>query len=164
MPFDIDNLGAGIWFTVPNDANPPERVKIRFPDAGFQKAIDNDTIETIVEYVPKRKKSGKIDRRYPPDRIEFQRIIKGKEAEREERYLDGIIEDWDIRKPDGTQIECSKENKSKMMAGSVEFNGFVNDAVEFLGPETEKAETDQKKTLLNGASGQPPEQLVKNAA
>ena len=143
MPFDIKNLNPGEWFDYPGDADPPERVRIRLPDAKTLKEIDALTVKKEVEHVQPRKKNGKIDRRQGLQRIEYEKVID--ESKREEMFIDRVITDWNIKTPNGDDIPCTTENKVTMMYGSVEFNSFVNDCLEILGGEKEKQEKDQEK-------------------
>lgn len=151
MAFDLENLNPGEWFTYPGDTKPPERVKIRLPDQKAVKVIDKKTLKKEVEHVQPLKKSGKIDRRQQLQRIEYE--VCEDEDEREELLIDEIIEDWEIRTPDGEAIECTTENKIKMMYGSVEFNNFVNDKLEYLGGEEEERKKGEEKNLSSSADG-----------
>jgi len=151
MPFDIQNLNPGEWFEYPGETDPPERVKIRLPEQSVIKQIDAETIKKEVEHIQPRKKNGKIDRRQGLQRIEYEVIID--EQKREELLIDHIITDWEIKTPDGKDIPCTKENKTKMMFGSVEFNNFVNECLEILSGEKEQRNKDLEKNLSSGAGG-----------
>lgn len=151
MPFDIHNLNPGEWFEYPGETDPSERVKVRLPEQETVKRIDAETIKKEVEHVQPRKKSGKIDRRQGLQRIEYEVVFD--EQKREELLIDHIITDWEIKTPDGEDIPCTKENKIKMMFGSVEFNNFVNECLEILGGEKEQNDRNSEKNLLSGAGG-----------
>lgn len=152
MPFDIENLNPGEWFEYPGDTKLPERVKIRLPDAKTIKDVDAATLKKEVEHVQPRKKSGKIDRRQQLQRIEYE-VCKD-EDEREKLLIDEIITDWEIKTPDGDDIPCTTENKIKMMYGSVEFNNFVNDKLEYLTDTKAGHDKGEEKNLLSSAVGQ----------
>lgn len=161
MPFDINDLNPGEWFEYPGDTNPPERIKLRFPDNTKLKEINKQTVKTEVEHVQPRKKSGKIDGRRPMQRIEYEVVTD--EQLRERLLIDYVIVDWEIRTPAGEAIECTTDNKMKMMFGSVEFNNFVNDCLETLKSEAEKESEDREQNLLNMQSGHVGVSVVENA-
>lgn len=155
MPFDITDLNPGAWFEYPGEEDPPERVKLRIPDAATLKRIDAETMERSVEHVQPKKKSGKPDTRAPLQRIVYSKVKD--ETRREGMLIDYVISDWEIRTPAGDAIPCTTENKIKMMFGSVEFNNFVNEKLEILAGEEVESEKGQEKNLLSSAGGRLPE-------
>lgn len=135
MPIDIEKLNPGCRFYYPGDSDGKEWVMFRLPNAKEQKAVDEDTVETVVEYVHPQTKKGKPDKRKPPYRIEYEQTIPGKEEEREQRMIDGCISDWNLCTPGGEPISCNKAVKVEIVQGMPDFNLWMNECLETLATD-----------------------------
>ena len=134
MPFDIDNLNPGCWFDSPFGDG--ERVRFRVPDAAALREIDRQTLERRVEYIQPRKANGKPDRRAALQRIEYDEVIDA--GLREQLMTDHCIVDWEIKRPDGTPIPCTTENKMRLMQGSIDFGRWMTECLERISEDTEQ--------------------------
>ena len=71
---------------------------------------------------------------------------------RSELLWDFMIVDWLIYDGKGKPIQCTKENKVKLMMGSVDFAVFVGECIERLTDGERKRAEDQEKNLGNTSS------------
>lgn len=148
MPFDIDNLNPPERFYYPD--SPDEWVEFVLLDADAIEEIDAQTVTKKVEYVQPKKKNGKPDFRRPLQRIEYEVIDEEKRAD---LMTDAAIHDWHLVKPDGSLIECTTENKLKIVNGSIEFNTWMAECLEIMGERKTEREKELEKNSLKPVSG-----------
>lgn len=129
------DLNVGVWFDIPNDPDNASAC-LRIPGLGALKKINKKTASKKTEYK-------KLGRGNNYQRFEYD---DPDEEKREELIWDYCIVDWkDIFDADGTKLECTTENKVRLMNGSIVFALFVADSLELLtASQTEKQEDEEK--------------------
>lgn len=161
MPFNLDNLNPGVVFYVDETQN--EWVKIRVSTGVDLEKIDGQTLEKKIEYRHPVKENGKPDKRKALQRIEYMDfkhpVVKHKQL-RQELLWDLTIEDWCILDEKGKKIPCNKENKIKLMEGSVEFSLFVSDCIDTLTEQKLNRDKEQEKNLSTSAKKSQKSQTV----
>jgi len=106
----------GTWFYFNDDAE-DGGVCLKTPTPGDMRKIDKATITKKAEIVKGEK----------PTRVEW---IEVNEELRQEMQWDALISDWKKVDPDGNgEIECTNENKLRMMNDYVEFAKFVGNSI-----------------------------------
>lgn len=124
--FNLEDLNPGTWF----DYEPyVSRVCIRRVTQEDLQNIRKQCIEEIREY--------KQTRKHGPYHIVKDEKVD--EIKLNELLCDHTIVDWEgFRNPDGSEIECTLENKVKLMGKSPDFYSFVDKCVEILDTEAEE--------------------------
>lgn len=128
-------LNAGVWFDMPDDLD-STRVCLRVLGIGELKKINKETLSKKVEYK-------KFGRGGNYQRFEYE---DPDDTKRDELLWDYCITDWEnIFDVDGTALECTLENKVKLMNESVAFAIFVADSLDVLtATQAEKRENEEK--------------------
>jgi hypothetical protein len=122
MKFSMKDLNPGAWFNF--DDNDPDtgKILIRVMTSGKLAEVRDKTMQTKVEYKNNQ-------------RFEFQ------DPDYDARDLiiwDYCIVDWvDLVDDDGTQIECTTDNKIKLMNEHVNFSLFVESCLDKLNVQHE---------------------------
>lgn len=99
---DLEDLNPGVWFYF--DEEEPEKggFCVRPMDSDSMSAIDKETIKT--------KKVYKRGKRYDSQDVDNDR--------KQEMIIDHTLTDWCVYGKDGEKIECSVENKLKLLGKS----------------------------------------------
>lgn len=127
--FDFDNLQPGTIFYIGDD---PKRggVKLRTMPPNILEEI-NEATEKVVYKFHKRQ-------RFPD--------VKINKKKRKELFWDYVIMELiDLKKPDGTLIESTAENKVKLAEGSTWFGGFLADKLEELNEIEAREAAEEEK-------------------
>ena len=124
--------GEGTWFYFNDDAE-DGGVCIKRPNLKEQRAIDKATITKKSQIV-----TGDGS---PPTRLEW---IEVNEELRQEMQWDTSIVDWSKVDDGSGELECTKENKIRMMNESVSFLKAVGKALSALG-KIEPSDEDLEK-------------------
>lgn len=128
-------LNTGAWFDMPDDPD-GARVCLRVMAIGILKKIHKETTSKKTEYK-------KLGRGRDYQRFEYD---DPDEEKREQLLWDYCITDWEgIFDTDGTGLECTNENKIKLMNGSVEFALFIGNCLETLNMAQDKDREDEGK-------------------
>jgi len=129
MKFDLDNLNPGVFFPFEDD-DENGGVEIRVANAGSMEIINKETTKKKVEW---RKNQ----------RVEYDIVDEDK---RSSMLWDYVIVGWkNINDSDGDPIECTTENKIKLMKESPQFSMFVGSCIETLSDEAETRSEELEK-------------------
>jgi len=129
MKFNTKDLNPGVFFPFDED-NPSEGITLRL--------VNNEIITKVNKKTVKKKLEFRRGR-------QFERIDEDEKL-REEMIWDYIIVDWKgVEDEDGSVLECNRENKCRLMRGSVWLAGFVADCTEILSDQAGKAQEDAEK-------------------
>jgi hypothetical protein len=123
MKFSMKDLNPGAWFNF--DDNDPDTGKILVRVLNSEKLaeIRNETIKTNVEY--------RKDKRF-----EFQEIDH---SARDRIIWDYCIIDWkELVDDDDNAIECTTDNKIKLMNEHIGFSLFVETCFDKINAQSEK--------------------------
>ena len=113
------DLNPGSWFYF-DEKDESTGVKIRVMNQTAMNEMTSATRKFTVEY----KSSG---RGKPKERFEFYKPIENAETVESEMMHDYSVVDWKgIVDSTGAEIPCTKENKVKLMQGSIDFFRFVS--------------------------------------
>ena len=124
----------GTWFYF-NDNAEDGGVCLKILTPGDVRKIEKATVTKKAEIV-------KGDQTTKPIRIEW---IEVNEELRQEMQWDALISDWKKVDPDGTgEIECTYENKLRMMNDYIEFAQFIVKSIGIL-TQTEPTEKEKEK-------------------
>lgn len=117
MKFNMKDLNPGTWFKFNEDDPESGSICLRVLNAGKLAEIRDKTIKTEVEYRGE-------------NRYEYQKMDN---AGRDNIIWDYCIVDWrDLVDDEENPIECTTENKIKLMNGHVGFSTFVESCMERL--------------------------------
>jgi hypothetical protein len=132
MKFSMKDLNPGTWFYFdPNDSD-SGKICIRILNSGKLAEIRDKTITTEYEY-----KNGQ--------RYENQKI---NHALRDTIIWDYCIVNWQgLIDDDEKPIECTTENKLKLMNDHVGFSSFVENCMDQLNQEVERQAEYSEKNL-----------------
>jgi len=120
MKFNLEELNPGVFF--PFDDDGEGGVTIRLANGDLLAKIDKKCVKKRVEY-----------RRGA--RHEF---IEENDELRSELLWDYVITGWKgVYNQEDNEIPCTKDNKTKLMRGSVKFSSFIGNCVEELTSESE---------------------------
>ena len=122
MKLNLKDLNPGTWFKF--DENDPESgsICLRVLNAGKLAEIRDKTIKTQVEY-------------RGTNRFEYQDMDN---AARDRIIWDYCIVDWKgLTDDEDNPIECTTENKIKLMNGHVGFSLFVESCMERVNKQNE---------------------------
>jgi hypothetical protein len=113
--FSLTDPNPGVWFAFNDDDPETGRICIRVINGEKQQELRKRTVKKRIEY-----KHGQ--------RFEYE----DRDDEAYSRLLwDYVIMDWErLENDDGTSIECTAENKNKLMMANVRFGQFVGSCVE----------------------------------
>lgn len=130
--FDLENLNEGAWFDYPDGG----RVKVRAYTPGIIADIQAKHTHRSVEY-KQAKKHGQLQA-VPDEQVDMVAARDDINA-----Y---VIVDWEgFEAPDGTPIECNRENKLRLMNDEPKFYAFVDECIEILVPAlADEAEESEK--------------------
>ena len=121
MKFDLNNLNPGVFFPFEDDEE-GGGVTVRIANGAIIEKIDKKCV--------KKKVTMRMGRR--------EEIIEENKELRNKMLWDYIIIDWKgIFDINGDPIQCTMENKDKLMKGSVKFSSFVSDCISRLNEESE---------------------------
>jgi len=122
MKFNMKDLNPGAWFNFDDDDPDTGKICVRVLNSGRLAEIRNTTIKTNVEY--------RGDKRF-----EFQDIDH---SARDRIIWDYCIVDWvDLVDDDEAPIECTTDNKIKLMNEHVGFSLFVESCLDKLNAQNE---------------------------
>ena len=156
MSFDIDKEASGEWFDFfesradvstgeiiyddPEDG--AAEFCIRHPGPFFEKQLNATKKESKMVLNPKTRQM---------EHVSFYPDLPPEEAQRErEDVVDYSIVDWrNAKRPDGSEIECNRENKLKMKKIPV-FDRFLGRVWEILESAGVKHKEDSEKNLSTG--------------
>lgn len=131
MKFDLSELNPGVFFPF-DEEDGNGGVTIRLANG---KVLDD---------INKRCSKKKVDFR----RGQRHEYTVDNESLRSELLWDYVIMDWkDLSDLSDNPIPCDKDNKIKLMQGSVKFSSFIGKCVEKLTEEAELYEEDLEKNL-----------------
>jgi hypothetical protein len=122
MKFNMHDLNPGAWFNF--DDNDPDtgKILVRVLNSERLAEIRNKTIKTNVEY--------RGDKRF-----EFQDIDH---SARDRIIWDYCIVDWvDLVDDDEIPIECTTDNKTKLMNEHIGFSLFIESCLDKLNAQNE---------------------------
>jgi hypothetical protein len=132
MKFNMKDLNPGSWFKFDEDDPESGRICIRILNAAKLAEIRDTTVKTKVEYVK-------------GDRHEFKNID---DAARDSIIWDYCIVNWeDLIDDDDSPIECTTENKIKLMTEHVGFQSFVENCMVRLNKEADTFAEYSEKNL-----------------
>ena len=138
MKLNLKDLNPGTWFKFDEEDPESGSICLRVLNAGKLAEIRDETITTEVEY-----KSGQ--------RFEYQSMDN---SARDGIIWDYCIVDWkDLIDDDETPIECTTENKIKLMNGHVGFSMWVEKCLEKLN-ELNEIHTEYLEKNLSSTPGQ----------
>ena len=125
MKFSREELNPGSWFSFDDQDPSAGRISLRVANLDKVRALDKATTKKRVEY-----KQGQ--------RFEVR-------EENHDAYLEGlwdyVIVEWEgLEWDDGSPIECTRENKIKLMTGHVGFAAFINSCLTRLREDQENLE------------------------
>lgn len=153
--FDLSKLGKGEWFPYqdsstdketgkvvfqPPDPKSDERVCFKQPTAEFMRALQhkyrgkkiNNPVHNPVA------KAMEIVVTYDPQTPE-------QEAAQSREFWNEVIQDWTIKDENGSVIECTAENKYRLVTMVPAFLRFCNNSIELLsGANAEKLQVSEK--------------------
>jgi len=123
MPFDIKNLNPPARFHYNED----EWVELRTMPLDEVRKIRKKVFKKNIEYY----KADGIERpfRYETEEIDDDKL--------NELLWDYQIVNWNIKEPDGKEIECNKANKLLLMGNSPEFSEFIVKSLNQLAQDEE---------------------------
>jgi len=122
MKFNMKDLNPGAWFNFDDNDPGSGKILIRILNSERLAEIRNKTIKTNVEY--------RGDKRF-----EFQDIDH---SARDRIIWDYCIVDWrDLVDDDEVPIECTTDNKIKLMNEHIGFSLFVENCLEKLNVQNE---------------------------
>jgi hypothetical protein len=141
MPvFDLDRLNEGTWFDYPDGGE----VCIR----AWTQTLIADLIEKHTKVILKFKQ---LRKHGPKELVTWEE--KDEKGFRDD-INDFVIVDWKgFTYPDGSLIDCNRENKLKLMNNDPVFYQFVDTKVDILTPALAEDIEDSEKNLLNTQSG-----------
>lgn len=123
MKFNMKDLNPGAWFNFDDEDSATGKILIRVLNSERLAEIRNKTIKTNVEY--------RGDKRF-----EFQDIDH---SARDRIIWDYCIVDWtDLVDDDEIPIECTTDNKIKLMNEHIGFSLFVESCLDKLNAQSEK--------------------------
>ena len=124
MKLNLENLNPGVFFPFDeDDEESKDGVTIRL--------ANGDILDQINKKCTKKKVEFRRGQRYE--------VIEEDEDRRSTLLWDYVILDWKGLQDDktGEDIPCTKENKVRLMKGSVKFASFVGNIVEKLTEDTD---------------------------
>jgi len=129
----MKDLNPGTWFSFDESDEDSGKISIRTINQEKLAEIRDKTMKTEVEY--------KGDNRFE--------YIKTDNAKRDRIIWDYCIVDWqDLVDDDDIPIECTTENKIKLMNGHIGFSLFVESCLERLTKQNEIYAEYSEKNLL----------------
>ena len=132
MKFNLKDLNPGSWFYFDETDAESGKICLRVLNAEKLAEIRDKTMQTKVEY--------RGDNRYEYSDIDH--------SGRDRIIWDYCIVDWQGLIDDDEQpIECTTENKIKLMNGHVGFSGFVEKCLEKLNRQNERYAEFSEKNL-----------------
>ena len=122
MKFNMKDLNPGAWFKFEPDNPESGKIKLRVLTSGKLAEVRDKTVKTEVEY------RGEHRYEYPNmDNAARDRII-----------WDYCIVDWEgLVDDEDAPIECTTENKIKLMNDHIGFSMFVEQCLEKLNKQNE---------------------------
>ncbi len=130
---DFSSENEGTWFYFDEDNHDEGRVKIRACPPKETKRIQKLTTST--------KKKFKFG--------QYHEIVSTDESLNDRLYYDYIIEDWENVFYDGEELECTTENKIKIMNVNFSFSYFVGKCLEELIERAEKLRPSEETIVKN---------------
>ena len=131
MKFNLDNLNPGAFFPFEGDGD-EGGVTIRLANGKIIAEIDKKCTKKSVKY-------------YRGQRHE---VVDDNEELRSQMLWEYVIVDWKgLEDQEGNQIPCTKENKIKLMQGSVKFSSFIGSCVEQLTVDSDMHDEELEKNL-----------------
>lgn len=132
MKFDLENLNPGVFFPFDEFENAGDGVEIRLASAEIMEIINKKCTKKRVEF--------RRGQRYE--------VIEEDEKKRSNMLWDYVILNWKgLEDQEGNPIECTTENKIKLMRGSVKFSGFIGDCIEKLSESSSNLKEESEKNL-----------------
>jgi len=123
MKFRLQDLNPGAWFNFDVDDPETGRIRLRVLNAQKLTEIRDTTMTNKVEY-------------HADNRFEYQEIDN---AARDRIIWDYCIIEWEgLVDDDDVPIECTTDNKIKLMNGHIGFSTFIEACLEKLNKENEK--------------------------
>lgn len=136
---DIENLNPGTWFYFDKESPEDGGVCIR--------VISNEMMREIQKATQVWKSEVKqIGRGRPAQRFEGWQPVENAADIEFEMTWDYCIVDWKgVIDMNGTEIPCTKENKVKLMSGSVKFSTFIGECIRKLNEAAGLYEEEEAK-------------------
>lgn len=141
MKVKLDNLNPGTWFNF-NDAKPEDGgICLRIANTAILQEIGKVCSTTKYEYAKATNDlKGKAQR--------FEWVDFDEEKAFEMRW-DYCIVDWkNLTDENNVQIECTKENKKKLMGEQIVFSAFVLSCLKKLNKTIQEEMEEQAKNLF----------------
>lgn len=129
MDFDLDNLNPATRFYLNDDKQEDGWIELRVCNAQKLAEFKEKTTKVRPEY-----RRGVRHEVVNHDEVQFQNL-----------FFDYVITEWDGLTDKGEPIDCTKENKIKLVNGSVWFLNFVNEKLEVLNDRLMTIEKDAEK-------------------
>lgn len=146
--FSLKDPNPGIWFSFDDQDPESGSICIRVMNAAKLKEIRKLAIRDQVEY--------KHGQRFPFTKIDEDLMS--------DLTWDYCIVAWKkLEDDEGNPIECTKENKIKLMTENVGFQMFVQSCVTKVSEINEQYEVDREKNLLSMSSDNLKSQNVRRA-
>ena len=124
MKFNLDDLNPGAFFPFEDNEESDDKggVTVRLANGKIIANIDKKCTKKSVKY----------------HRNQRHEVIEEDDELRSQMLWDYVITDWvGLEDNEGQEIPCTKENKIKLMQGSVKFSGFVGNCVEQLTADSD---------------------------
>jgi|GEM_PF-1255856 hypothetical protein len=148
--FSLKDPNPGVWFKFNEDDPESGEIRIRVVNSAQREEMQKACVKNKVEY-----KHGQ--------RFEY---TTNKDALFSKMLWDYSIVEWvRLEDDDGTPIECSSENKVKLMKENVGFAQFVSTCLEIITETEESRVSMVEKNLMSGSADSVVEksQTVKSA-
>lgn len=129
MEFDLDNRGT--WFFFDPAQEELGGVCLRICAGDDIVAIEKQAVKPKVEY----KRGGRFSFKETNEPL-YNRLL-----------WDFCIVDWKEVSVDGESVECTRDNKIKLMMKSVDFATFVGDCLDDLTAAKKQIDKDAEKNL-----------------
>lgn len=129
MPWDVEQLNEGTKF-------PWKGQDLDKPNCEWIELLllpDEENLKLFKQLGIKEKKLREINPK--TRRVEYVRDWEISEEQRQaydEEVWDRTIVNWNLLKPDGTAVECTREMKTKFMRQSPKFKKWYQESMEML--------------------------------